>query len=83
MENFQNGRSIDFVQKSNLILFVYFTETMPERIVFRYFGKKTTILDQKIEVLNRAKKWTFFKRVSPCILSKSLTFSYRRFSQII
>ena len=38
MENFQNGRSIDFVQKSNLILFVYFTETMPEKIVFRYFG---------------------------------------------
>ena len=47
---------------------------MAEKIVFRYFGKKTIILDQKIEVLNRAKKWTFFKRVSPWILSKSLTF---------
>ena len=53
---------------------------MSEKIVFRYFGKKTIILDQKIEVLNRAKKWTFFKRVSPWILSKSVTFSYRRFS---
>ena len=38
MGNFQNGWSVDFVQKSNLILFVYFTETMPEKIVFRYFG---------------------------------------------
>ena len=38
MDNFQNGRSIDFVQKSKLVLFVYFTETMPEKIVFRYFG---------------------------------------------
>ena len=36
---------------------------------------------EKIEVLKRAKKWTFFKGVSPWILSKNGTFSYRRFSQ--
>ena len=31
---------------------------------------------KKIEVLKRAKKWTFFKGVSPWILSKNRTFSY-------
>ena len=36
---------------------------------------------EKIEVLTRAKKWTFFKGVSPWILSKNGTFSYWRFSQ--
>ena len=53
---------MDFVKKSNLILYVFFTEIMSEKIVFRYFGKKTIIFRQKIEVLTRAKKWTFFKR---------------------
>ena len=71
MENFQNGRSIDFVQKSNLILFVYFTETMPEKIVFRYFGQKTIIIRPN----------DFQKGVSPWILSKNRTVSYRCFSQ--
>ena len=35
---------------------------------------------KKIEVLTRAKKWTFFKGVSPWILSKNRNFSYRCFS---
>ena len=35
----------------------------------------------KIEVLTRAKKWTFFEGVCPWILSKNRTFSDRRFSQ--
>ena len=34
-----------------------------------------------MEVLTRAKKFTFLKGVSPWILSKNGTFSYRRFSQ--
>ena len=34
-----------------------------------------------MEVLTRAKKWTFLKGVSPWILSKNGTFSYRRFLQ--
>ena len=34
---------------------------------------------EKIEVLKRAKKWTFSKWVSPWILSKNGTFSYRSF----
>ena len=29
---------MDFVKKSNLILYVFFTEIMSEKIVFRYFG---------------------------------------------
>ena len=36
---------------------------------------------KKIEVLKRATKWTFFKGVSPWILSKNRTFSYLCFSQ--
>ena len=36
---------------------------------------------KKIEVLKRAKKWTFFKGVSPWIFSKNRTFSYLCFSQ--
>ena len=43
--------------------------------------RKQSFLDQKIEVLRRAKKWTFFKGVSPWIFSKNPTFSYGRFSQ--
>ena len=34
-----------------------------------------------MEVLTRTRKWTFYKGVSPWILSKNRTFSYRRFSQ--
>ena len=42
--------------------------------------RKQSFLDQKIEVLRRAKKWTFFKGVSPWILSKNRNFFYRCFS---
>ena len=43
--------------------------------------RKQSFLDQKIEVLTRARKWTFFKGVSPWILPKKRTFSYGRVSQ--
>ena len=59
----------------------FFTEIMSEEIVFGYFGKKTIIFRPKIEVLTMAKKCTFFREVSPWILSKNRTFSYRRFLQ--
>ena len=59
----------------------FFTEIMSEEIVFGYFGKKTIIFRPKIEVLTMAKKCTFFREVSPWILSKNWTFAYRRFSQ--
>ena len=50
-------------------------------MVFRYLWKKTIILDKKIKVLTKAKKWIFSKGVSSWILSKNRTFSYRCFSQ--
>ena len=34
-----------------------------------------------MEVLKRTEKWTFFKGVSPWILSKNRSFSYLPFSQ--
>ena len=43
--------------------------------------RKQSFYEQKIEVLTRAIKWTFFKRVCPWILSKNRTFSYCFFSQ--
>ena len=43
--------------------------------------RKQSFLDQKIEVLTRVKKWTFFKGVCPWILSKNQTSSYRCFLQ--
>ena len=50
---------MDFVQKSNFLLAVFFTEIISEKIVFRYFGKKTTIFIPNSAVLTRAKKWKF------------------------
>ena len=47
---------------------------------FDIYERKQLFLDQNIEVLRRAKKWTFFKGVSPWILSKNRNFFYRCFS---
>ena len=44
-------------------------------------NRKRSFLDQKIEILTRTKKWTFFKGVSPWILFKNRTFSFFLFSQ--
>ena len=44
-------------------------------------NRKQSFLDQKIEILTRTKKWTFFKGVSPWILFKNRTFSFLLFSQ--
>ena len=44
-------------------------------------NRKRSFLDQKIEILTRTKKWTFFKGVSPWILFKNRTFSFLLFSQ--
>ena len=72
---------MDLVKKSNFFLWGFFTEIISENIVFDIVERKQSFLDQKIEVLRRAKKWTFFKGVSPWIFSKNPTFSYGRFSQ--
>ena len=46
---------------------------------FDILERKQSFLDQKVEVLKGAKKWTFFEGVSPWILSKKRTFCYRHF----
>ena len=43
---------------------------------FEILERKQSFLDQKVEVLKGAKKWTFFKGVSPWILSKNQNFCY-------
>ena len=43
---------------------------------FEILERKQSFLDQKVEVLKGVKKWTFFKGVSPWILSKNRTFFY-------
>ena len=48
---------------------------------FDILNRKRSFLDQKIEILTRTKKWTFFKGVSPWIWSKNQSFSSRRFLQ--
>ena len=67
------------VQKSNLLLSVFFREVMSEKIVFGYFKKQTIILRPKNSSFNKGQKWTYSKGVSPWILSKNRNFSYECF----
>ena len=70
--NFPKGLVHGFCPK----IAFFFHKNYVRKDRFRYFGKKKQLfLDQKIEVLTRAKKWTFFKGVSPWILSKNRTLS--------
>ena len=52
-----------------------------KRSFFDIYERKQSFLDQKIEVLKRAKKRTFSKGVSAWILSKNRTFSHALFLQ--
>ena len=80
MDIFQ--RIMDYLQKLNFLLWLFFTEIMSGKIVFRYSGKKTNIVRPKNWRLNKGQKiGPFFKGVSPCMLFKNRSFSYRRFSQ--
>ena len=73
---------MNFVQKSNSLLSLFFTEIMSEKKTFlNILNRKQAFLDQKIEVLKRTEKWTFFKGVSPWILSKNRSFSDLPFSK--
>ena len=68
---------MDFVQKSEFPIWVFFTEIMSEKNRFSIFWiENKHCKTKKIDVLKRAKKWTFFKGVGPWILSKNRTFSY-------
>ena len=59
--HFLKGFVHGFCPKIELFLISVFTEIISEKIVLRYLWKKTIFLDQKLEVLTRAKKWTFRK----------------------
>ena len=65
---FSKGASAWILSKNPTFSYrLFFTKIMSEKIVFNILGKKKQLfLDQKIEVLTRAKKWTFFlKGVGP------------------
>ena len=71
-----------FWQKNRSFSYRCFSQKFcQKRSFFNILDRKQLFLDQKIEVLTRVKKWTVFKGVSPWILSKNRTFSYRCFSQ--
>ena len=72
---------MDYVPKSKFFLSAFFTESLSENNVFDIVKKKRMILrEKKNKLLKRAKKRTFSKGVvSPWILSKNRTFSYRCF----
>ena len=65
MDIFERGQSMDFVEKWNFFLLAFFTEIISENILFHILERKDYLKWKKIEVLKRAKKWTFFKGVSP------------------
>ena len=79
--HFPNGLVHDFLQKSKFLLSVFFTEIMPEKIVFQYLWKKRMILSGKKLSFKKGQKIDISKGVGPWILSKNWIFSYRCFVQ--
>ena len=80
---FSKGASAWTLSKNRTFSYLYFSQKLCKKRSFSdILERKQLFLDQKIKVLTKAKKWTFFKGVSPCSLSKNRTFSYLRFSQI-
>ena len=53
---------MDFVQKSKFLLWLFFTEIMSEKIVFRYSGQKKMIIRPNNIRFKKIKKWTFLQR---------------------
>ena len=79
---FSKGVSPWILSKNRSFSYRCFLEKLcQKRTFFDILDRKQSFLDQKIEVSIRAQKWTFFKGVSPWIVSRNRTFSYRRFSQ--
>ena len=79
---FSKGVSPWILSKNRNFSYRFFSLKLCQKTsFFDIYERKQSFLDQKIEVLRRAKKWTFFKGVSPWIFSKNPTFSYGRFSQ--
>ena len=71
---------MDFVEKWNFFLSAFFTEIISENIFFDIVERKDYFKWKKIEVLKRARKWTFFKGVSRRFCPKKHNFYYLCFS---
>ena len=70
------------LSKNRTFSYCWFSQKLcQKRSLFDILDRKQLFLDQKIEVLKRAKKRTLFRRVSPWVLFENRTFSYRCFSQ--
>ena len=77
---FSKGVSPWILSKNRNFSYRFFSLKLCQKTsFFDIYERKQSFLDQKMEVLRRAKKWTFFKGVSPWIFSKNQTFSYGRF----
>ena len=80
--HFPRGLVNGFCPKIDLsVIAVFLKKLCQKRSFLDILTRKQSFADYKIEVLTRAKKWTFFEGVSPWILSKNRTFSYLPFSQ--
>ena len=51
---------MDFVQKSNFLLFLFFTEIMSEKSFLNILNKTQSFLDQKNWSFNKDQKMDFF-----------------------
>ena len=71
---------MDFVEKWNFFLTAFFTEIISENIFFDIVERKDYFKWKKIEVLRRARKWTFFKGVNRRFCPKKHNFYYLCFS---
>ena len=72
---------MDIVQKSKFRFYRCFSVKLWQKTsFFDIYERKQLFLDQKIEVLTRPKKVTFFKGVSPWIFFQKLNFFSWAFS---
>ena len=70
------------LSKNKTFFYRCFSQKLSQKRSFLdILNRKQSFWDQEMEVLTRAKKFTFLKGVSPWILSKNGTFSHRLFSQ--
>ena len=78
--NFAKGFVHGFCQKIDLFLICFFlSKKRQKETFFHILDRKESFLDHKSKVLQKSKKTTFFKGVSPWFLSKNRPFSYMVF----
>ena len=75
---------MDIVEKSKLFYRCFSPKLCQKTSFLDIYERKQFFLDQKIEVLTRAKKWTFFEGVSPwTFFQKSNFFLLAFFTEIV